>query len=168
MGRDDWYRRKAWTAQDRDEFLARLKRSRSPYSKAQSSRIQAVELLATKKLELVPAALELLDMVLAEWPEETSQRASTYEARAECFVALGRHDEAVVNFNLAFEEQRRNPKWPTGAHLSFAWFVVTRGLSKHYEVALARLDEKVHKKLCALAVGERPIGLSGFLKSFRN
>ena len=232
MGREDWYRRKTWTPQDREEFLARLKRSRGACNKAQYARIQAVELLATKKSELVQPALELLDMMLAEWPEETSQIAAAYQSRAECLIALNRIEEAIGDFRKVFEWQRRVPNVRTGAHLDFAWLVVTRRLAMLYGEALAGLDEfggdemfpfqgymiaasraliaheqgeteqarswakqaleeaskthtgfpyhptlclvekppneQAHRRLQALANGDKPKGLLGFIKSFRN
>jgi hypothetical protein len=45
---DDWYRRKTWTAEDREEFFTRLRRSRGAFHKAQYARIQAFELLTTR------------------------------------------------------------------------------------------------------------------------
>jgi tetratricopeptide (TPR) repeat protein len=141
MGREDWYRRKSWSAQDREDFLARLKRSRGAYNKAQYTRIQAVELFSTKNAELVRPALDLLDMLISEWPEETSQIASAYQHRAECLLALNRIEEAVNDFRMAFEWQRKMPGWKTDAHLDFAWMVATRRLTDLFDESLAVLDE---------------------------
>ena len=73
MSQKDWFRKKTWTPQDREDFMVRLSRSRKTYNKAQYTRIQAVELLATKDPKLIQPALELLDMALSEWPGEVSQ-----------------------------------------------------------------------------------------------
>jgi tetratricopeptide (TPR) repeat protein len=141
MGREDWYRKKTWTPQDREDFWMRLKRSRSAFNKAQYTRIQSVELLATKKPELVEPALELLDTVLRDWPDETSQLASTHQHRAECLVLLGRADEAVAEYRKVFEQQRRIPSWRTGAHLDFAWLVARKNIVELYDEALSALRE---------------------------
>ena len=60
---DDWFRRKTWTPKDREEFFARLRRSRGAFHKAQYARIQAYELLITRRREAYTAGLELLDMI---------------------------------------------------------------------------------------------------------
>jgi tetratricopeptide (TPR) repeat protein len=141
MSREDWYRKKTWTIQDREDFLARLKRSRGTCNKAQYARIQAIELLATKNPLLIQPALDLLDLILSDWPQESSQLASTYAHRAECFLRLGRLDEAIAEFRKTFEQQRKNPGWITNAHIDFAWLVSTRRLQNYYTEALDRLGE---------------------------
>jgi len=141
MGREDWYRKKSWSAKDREEFFARLNRSRGTYNKAQYARIQAVELLSTRNPSLVHPALELLNMVILEWPDETSQLASAYQHRAKCFLVQNRVDEAVNDFRKAFEWQRKVVGWKTDAHLDFAWMIATRCLTIHFDEALSLLEE---------------------------
>jgi len=141
MSQKDWFRKKTWTPQDREDFMARLQRSRGNYNKAQYTRIQAVELLATKNPNLIQPALELLDTVLSNWPEESSQLAATHWHRAECFILLNRIEEAVAEFRKTFEQQRTNRSCLTGAHINFAWLVATKKLLNYFDEALAQLKE---------------------------
>ena len=69
MGRHDWYRRTTWSQTDREAFHARLKRSRSEEGKAQYLRIQALHLQETGDPERIAAAVELLDELLAKYPD---------------------------------------------------------------------------------------------------
>ena len=140
---DDWFRRKAWTPKDREDFFARLRRSRGAYNKAQYARIQAYELLTTRTRDAYVAALELLDMILAEW-RESSQLASVYDHRAECFLGLGDVARAVDSYQQVFQTQRVHKSWLTNAHLDFGWLVATAPLPDLYDEALALLGEFTH------------------------
>ena len=137
---DDWFRRKTWTVRDRDEFFTRLKRSRGSFHKAQYARIQAYKLITTRKRDAYTAALELLDMILAEWRED-AQLASVYDHRAECFLGLGDVARAVEAYRLVFQTQRVCKSELTMAHLDFGWLVVSAPLPELYDEAMAVLGE---------------------------
>jgi tetratricopeptide (TPR) repeat protein len=141
---DDWYRRKTWTSKDHEEFFARLKRSRGGFHKAQYARIQAYELLTTRTRNAYDAALELLDMILAEWRED-AQLALVYHHRAECFLGLGDTQRAVEAYRQVLETQRVIRGTMTEGHLDFGWLVVTAPMPDLYDEALAVLDEFGHE-----------------------
>jgi len=140
---NDWFRAKTWTLKDREEFFARLRRSRGAYNKAQYARIQAYELLTTRTREAYSAALELLDMILAEWSDE-AQLASVYHHRAECFAGLGDLPHAIDAYREVFQTQRARRRESTMAHLDFGWLVATTPLPEFYDEALAVLREFHH------------------------
>ncbi|MBI5683910.1 MAG: hypothetical protein HZC54_02415 [Verrucomicrobia bacterium] len=141
---DDWFRRKTWTPKDREEFFARLRRSRGAFHKAQYARIQAYELLTTHTRDAYVAALELLDMILAEWRED-AQLASVHHHRAECFLGLGDMARAIDAFRQVFQTQRVCRGELTGSHLDFGWLVVTAPLPELYDEALGFLSEFSHE-----------------------
>lgn len=136
MSDHDWYRKTTWTPEDRDEFFAKLHRSRSQSRKARCARIQAHYL---EKID-AEAALELLDQVTEEWPEP-SELAQAYCQKAECFIRLGKKEEALQAFFESFENQRRRPNWQTSAFLDFGIFVVKNCMVSLYPVAEQVLDE---------------------------
>ena len=140
---DDWFRRKTWTKKDREEFFARLRRSRGGYNKAQYARIQAHELITTRTTEAYTAALELLDMILAEWRED-AQLASVYHHRADCYAGLGDLARAIDAYHQVFETQRARKGELTMAHLDFGWLVATMPLPDLYDEALILLGEFTH------------------------
>lgn len=90
MSITDWFRRSSWTARDREEFDARLQRSRGPANKAQYLRIQALHLA---EAGLHTAAIDLLDKLLREFPCRT-ELASAHQQRAESLAKLRQPDAA--------------------------------------------------------------------------
>jgi tetratricopeptide (TPR) repeat protein len=141
--RDDWFRRKTWTAKDREDFFARLQRSRGVLHKVQYARIQAYELLTTRTPKAYSAALELLDLILADWRED-AQLASVYHHRAECFAGLGDVPRALDAYRQVFRTQRTRKGELTMAHLDFGWLVATTPLPDCYDEALGLLNEFTH------------------------
>jgi hypothetical protein len=140
MTDEQWFRRTTWTSQDREAFFLRLRRSRSAFHKAQYALIQAASLISTKTAEGYRAALELLDMILAEW-RDSARLADVFDCRARCCVGLGDMEGAVIAYRQVFETQRLRPSVLTNAHLDFGWLVATAPLPEHHDEALAVLDE---------------------------
>ena len=85
MGDDTWYRPRTWSDEDQAAFFAKLQRSRSGFHKAQYCRIQAYELQQAGSYK---AALQLLDLLLAEWPTD-AQKAAAFHQRAMYAEKLG-------------------------------------------------------------------------------
>src|SRR6185312_4454064 len=101
----DWFRKITWTESDRADFFARLARARGATHKAQYLRIQAVHLQHTGHLESVRAALELLDILIADHPEPT-QLALAHMQRGECLSTLGDHDAGLTAHREALAAER--------------------------------------------------------------
>jgi tetratricopeptide (TPR) repeat protein len=140
MGHEDWYRRTSWNAHDKEEFFARLKRSRKLFNAAQYLRIQALylERLGTRKM--LKAALDLLELLLTEYKSEFDL-ASAYLQKASCFNKLDRVEEAEAAYRAALYAMRSYSGVKTTAHLEFGLFAVRRNLSGLYDDALAALEE---------------------------
>jgi hypothetical protein len=137
---DEWYRRKVWTDENREEFFTRLRRSRTAYHKAQYVRIQAAELLATGKREAYVTALELLDLILKDWPEEAG--VVVHYHRAQCFRGLDDISRAIESYRQIFFIQRRDRRGVfTAPHLDFGWMVATTPMPEFYDEVLGLLVE---------------------------
>ena len=137
MSRIDWYRRSTWTDRDQEEFNARLQRSRGAFNKAQYLRIQAIHLA---EAGLNAAAIELLDPLLAEFPERI-ELASAHLQRAESLATLARPGPAIDEYRAALQAERNFPNVRTNAWLRFGWFAVENGLSDLYDEVLAAFKE---------------------------
>ena len=137
-GKVEWFRRTTWTDEDRADFFAHLARSREN-NRAQYLRIQAYHLQQTGELAFVPAAIELLDLMLKEYPDRM-QLSSALMQRAECLAALGRDGEALDGYHAFLEAMRAFPSVRTSV-TTFARFVLSREVASEYESALAVLDE---------------------------
>jgi len=144
MSTKEWFRHTAWSLADREDFFAHLKRSRTRYHKAQYLRIQASHLAEVGLEPLIRAALELLDQLLTQYPEETSQLASAYYQRGDCFANLGEHDAAIEAYQKALETQRAHPHSLTPVHSAFAELVVTLNRRELFPEVLKALDEFGH------------------------
>jgi hypothetical protein len=140
LGRHDWYRRTTWTEQDRTEFFARFQRSRGSGSKAQYLLCQASALRASGDPSLVSAALELVDLMLLDCPDEAFL-SNAHHSRAQCLVALRRHEEALSAYADSFLARRARPGMQNLAYLDFAWMILDLNLHTRYDEALAILDE---------------------------
>jgi tetratricopeptide (TPR) repeat protein len=133
MGREDWYRSKKWSEEDRVAFYSHLNRSRSAFGKAQYLRIQALVLAEEGNHT---AALGLLDELLRDFPER-SQLGPARHQRAESLLALGRDEEAIEEFRGALRAEKEYPQMRTNAKLDFAWLIATRGMTELYDEAIA-------------------------------
>ena len=141
MSKDEWFRRTSWSASDQAEFFARLKRSRSRYNKAQYLRIQASHLAETSVESQLQAALQLLDQMIAEYPDATTQLAIAHCQRAACFADLGEYDAAIEEYRKALEVQLAHPHSLTTAHTAFAELVVTLDRRALFPEVLSALDK---------------------------
>ncbi|MFI5459500.1 MAG: hypothetical protein ACHRXM_29085 [Isosphaerales bacterium] len=137
---DEWYRRKTWGPEGRQEFFARLRRSRSLFHKSQYLRVQAIELQETGTAEGIAAALELIAILIQEYPD-LSQLAAAYLVEGECREQSGDTDGAIEAYRQSIRAQRDYPNFRVNAHRSFAWLVATKPLPALYQEALNALDE---------------------------
>jgi tetratricopeptide (TPR) repeat protein len=136
----DWFRKITWTESDRADFFARLARARGAYQKAQYLRIQAVHLQHTGQLESVRAALELLDILIADYPEP-SEIASAHMQRGECLSTLGDPDAGLTAHREALAAERKMRTIKTDAYLGFGELVLYLERTDLYPEALSILDE---------------------------
>ena len=137
MSRSDWFRRTTWTDKDAYEFHSRLQRSRG---RAQYLCIQASTLLETHAPELVAPALELIQDMLAKYPDPFFL-ARAHLTRAKCLLALDRLPDAIEAFRESFAAQRVMPNNHVNAYLEFAWTVGRLRLSNYFAEALAAIKE---------------------------
>src|SRR5690349_9374034 len=91
MSNNEWFRRTTWSDADRVDFSARLKRSRGAGNKAQYLRIQAGHLADVGHHA---AAIELLDQLLAEFPERV-ELAQAHAQKAKSLADLGQFAAAI-------------------------------------------------------------------------
>ncbi len=140
MAKVEWFRRKTWTEADREAFFDRLRRSRTSFHKAQYLSIQALELEEADTDAGREAAIELTDVLLRDYPED-SQLAMAYLTRARVFRSKSDVTSTVDAFRHALQAQRDHPGMHTGAHREIAWFVAVTPLPKLFTEAMSVLDE---------------------------
>jgi tetratricopeptide (TPR) repeat protein len=130
----EWYRKATWSAADREDFEAHLKRSRGVYNKSQYLRIQASHLQGAAP-PLYREALSLLERVLGEWRDD-SQVASALFQKAECLLELDGFDTAAPVFREGLEFETQRPNARTNAWVIFPWQIVKHQRSELFDEAL--------------------------------
>jgi tetratricopeptide (TPR) repeat protein len=137
MGKYDWYGRKTWSEADQADFFARLNRSRTARNKAQYLWVQAREL---HDVGLTKEAIPLLDKMLTECPEPFFMPLVCM-LKAECLIELGDLKEALRSYRLGLEVERKKTNHRTDACYDFGKLVVEHKMTRHYNEALAILNE---------------------------
>lgn len=141
MGRDDWYRRESWSAEDEEAFRARNRRSRGDDSKAQYLQIQAATLYATQKSDLLEPALRLAEECLREYPNAKMSRARALDLAGCCCQRLRRFEDALSHFRSALNFEREFPGVQSLACFHFARLVVEQRVEEEYDAALDALSD---------------------------
>lgn len=144
MGVNDWFRRTTWSKADEAEFFSRLARSRTRYNKAQYLRIQASHLADTAVERNLRSAIDLLNIVLAEYEDQRHEKAVSLALRAGCRAGLGEYEAAITDYRGALAAQHAYPQTLTPAHAAFAELVVTLERRDLYSEVLTALAEFGH------------------------
>lgn len=139
MARDDWYRNSVWTEDIKADFFKRLNRSRTSYHKAQYLRIQAGHLQETGTKKNIKAALELLDLMLNKYPDE-SQLASAYLQSAQCLEYFQNYESAIESFRRSIDAEKEYPSHRVGTAIQFAWFAVRNEIAELYDEVISIIE----------------------------
>lgn len=137
MSKTEWFRRSTWSDANREDFNARLKRSRGAGSKAQYLRLQALYLAEAGHHA---GAIELLDRLLADFPEHI-ETAQAHAQKAESLARLGQREAAIGEYRAALQAERDFPKVRSNAWLDFGWFVFEKELTPLYDEVARVLEE---------------------------
>lgn len=138
----DWFRRKTWTNTDEEEFFAKLKRARND-GRAQYLKIQAIELVETRKDELLDVAEVLLNKVLAEYPEDRSQKSSVLQTLGDIYKLRGNYEKALGYYGQSLDFEKIFPRVITSSYLDFSELVVKTANRSLYETTEALLETKL-------------------------
>ena len=128
MNKDDWFRLRTWSEEDKKNFFNRLNRSSSSFHKAQYLRIQADYL----SKEYPESAIELCDIVLNDYPEE-SELSMTHYTKAKCYLKLKNDKEAIKSFRASIQAMRQYPNSKNYSYLDFGYWVITNKKIELYD-----------------------------------
>ena len=159
--RNDWFRRRTWTSEDRADFESRLGRARTAFHKSQSLRIQAFHLAEDAEPPLYEAALELLDRLLRDFPDP-SQLGEAHRQRGKCLVAMQRPDEAVQAYQAALAVERSHPSGKGHAYLDLSELVLALNRDDLYAEVLEVVRARQYHEIFPVAQ-YRAFGAAAFL-----
>jgi tetratricopeptide (TPR) repeat protein len=135
----DWYRRNTWTLDDKQDFFLHFKRAKK-HNKAQYLSIQARYLEETGRHDAVLGALELIELLLSEYPDPILLE-NAYSQKAKCLEFLNRLDDAIESHRLACQSRRNTPRIRGSAPLYFGMFVVRNSQTNLYGEIQAIFNE---------------------------
>ncbi|WP_367768769.1 hypothetical protein AB3G33_09825 [Flavobacterium sp. WC2421] len=141
----DWYRRKTWTENDEIEFYAKLNRARKD-GRAQYLKIQAIELIETKKENLIDVAESLLNKYLYEFPEDNFNRSSCLGKLGEIYLLRNSPIKALENFKKAIEFEKIYPNVITQATIKFSEIVIENNIEAEYKYVEEILMNKINSE----------------------
>lgn len=146
----DWFRRKTWTNTDEEEFFAKLKRARND-GRVQYLKIQAIELVETRKDELLDVAEVLLNKVLVEYPEDRFEKSSVLNTLGEIYKLRENYEKALDYYKQSLDFEIVYPRVITSSYLDFSELVVKTANKSLYETAEALLESKLEKQFFPVA-----------------
>lgn len=164
MSETEWFRRTTWSDADRENFNARLRRSRGAANKAQYLRIQAGHLADAGHHA---PAIELLDRLFAEFPQRI-ELARAHAQKAESLAHLRQTEAAIQEYRAALQTERDLPNVRTNAWLDFGWLVVERQLTDYYdEVSQVLREFRDERGLKFPAIEYRYAAIQALLADYR-
>ncbi|HEX8017544.1 MAG TPA: hypothetical protein VF465_20115 [Flavobacterium sp.] len=142
----DWYRRKSWSKNDKEEFFIKLSRARKD-GRAQYLKIQAIELVETKEPKLLEVAKELLSKVLNEYPDDNFNKGPVYKTFGDIFQLEKNIEKALEYYKNAVDFEKIYPNVITQSYLDYAEIVVKNQFKDLYPTAEEMLINKTSRLL---------------------
>lgn len=128
----DWYRRKTWTKNDEEEFFLKLNRARKD-SRAQYLKIQAIELIETKKDNLLDIAESLIFKIFSDFPDNRIDKAQSLCTLGDIYRERKNFDKAMDYYKQAIKFEAEYPNVKTQAYLSFSELAVKNKKISEYD-----------------------------------
>jgi len=128
----DWFRVKTWTKESELLFFKKLNKARKQ-NRAQYLKIQAIELIETKKIKNLIGAEKLLKKVLAEFPENRIEKSPTYNALGQIYLLRAEDKLALEYFQKSLNFENEFPNVLTNSFLDYSEIVIKNSLIEKYE-----------------------------------
>ena len=137
----DWFRKKSWTKKDEEHFFAKLNRARK-WGRPQYLRIQAVELIMTKKPDLLKVAESLLIKMLDEYPDEQSERSLALNSLADIYRLQNELPKAIEYYKKSMDFEQEYPNVKTNSYLDYSELIIKTNNTEKYDDVLDILLER--------------------------
>jgi tetratricopeptide (TPR) repeat protein len=142
MKPEEWFRRTEWTPQIATAFEERLRRSRTPFNKAQYLRIQGLTLIQTRQPALLRVGMELTQRVLDQHSDSRGEISQCHHTLGNAHESLGEYDRAIECYRKAWAYERKFPSSISGARGDLAMLIVKLGLRQDADEALAAIEPR--------------------------
>jgi len=141
-----WYRKKTWTNEDEEHFFVKLNRARKT-SRAQYLKIQAIELIETKKTKHLDVAESLLYQMLTEYPEDKFNKSSALNSLGEIYELRGDLKTALEYYEKSIKFEKEYPNVQTQSFLSYSELIIKLKNIYKYEEVLKILEPKFQESI---------------------
>jgi tetratricopeptide (TPR) repeat protein len=142
----DWYRNKSWSKSDEEFFFAKLRCARKD-SRAEYLKIQAIELIETKNLQLLDVAKDLINKLFAEYPDDRFNRSSSLVALGNIYQLRGNFDKAIDFYKQALDFEIVYPQVKTQAYSYLSELVVKTKKVEFYDFVEKTIAERISTSL---------------------
>jgi tetratricopeptide (TPR) repeat protein len=140
MSTKNWFRHTTWTTDEQQDFFARLARAHKN-KRPQYLYIQATTLLESQKRGNTQAALNLLELCLADYAPRDDEIDTIQQLRARGLEELGQTDAAIEAYRLALRARQRDPQIRSTAPVDFAYLLVRERRTALYAEAMEALTQ---------------------------
>jgi|SRR5690606_4081334 len=138
----EWYRKKSWTASDQEEFYNKLSRARKD-NRAQYLKIQAIELMQTGKSGLLDVAEDLLNQLLAEYPDDEFNKSAYLHTLGKIYQLRKDSETALKYYHQAVDFEKVYPQVKTGVDIDFSELVFKLEKTQHFELAQQLMETRI-------------------------
>ena len=142
----DWYRKKTWTNEDEEHFFAKLNSARKT-SRAQFLKIQAIELIETKRTKHLDIAEALLNQMLIDYPEDKFNRSSALNSLGEIYEIRNDLETALSYYKKSIEFEKEYPNVQTESYLSYSELNIKLKNTDKYEEIQRLLEPKLEESI---------------------
>ena len=128
----DWFRKTTWTKDDENEFFIKWKKAHK-HNKTQCLRIQANYLYETNNKKLLSVALTLLQKYFDEFPDDKSDKSSSFVLLGNIYKKMGKQEIALENYKNAIDFEDIYPNVQTDAYLKYSELAIQLNKTELYE-----------------------------------
>jgi len=141
-----WYRRHTWTKTDEEEFFAKLRRAHKD-QRAQYLKIQAMELIRTKKSKLLNIAEMLLNKVVSDFPDNNLEKSPVLNSLGEIYKLRKNYERSLDYYKQSIEFEKVFPNVITSSYLDFSELAIKRNKTEYFDFVETLLECKLQREI---------------------
>jgi tetratricopeptide (TPR) repeat protein len=119
----DWFRQTSWSTEIEEHFFKKLAHARKE-SRAQYLKIQAIELIETRRSTALDAAEMLVQKLLNDYPDNKIDRSQSFQSLGDIYKLRGDFVLSLDYYKRALDHEQIYPNVKTQAYLDFSEIVI--------------------------------------------
>lgn len=135
-----------WTEIDEQEFFSKLARARKD-SRAQYLKVQAIELVDTKEMDLLKVAETLLLKMLNDYPEDNFNKSSALNTLGYIYRLREDYEIALDYYKKSLDFEKVYPNVITSSYIDYSELVIKLSKINQYSFIQEMLEPKLPREL---------------------